>query len=234
MSDAVVGNWILDQVGEAEPEGMTPAFLVISRDHTLHGSTGLNRFHGSWTFDEGRYFFEVTATTLMAGPPELMNQEQAVLESIATSVAATVSDDQLILADGDGQPLLRFVSGIAELPGTAWRAGGINNGTGGLASTATTGRSTLEFSTEGRITGSTGVNRFTGSYSDDGATLTFAEIAVTAATTTETGLQEQEEQYLSALERVVAWDLDGTSLILRDANGATLARFTPASEPDED
>jgi heat shock protein HslJ len=220
------GLWLLDDVAGTEPIGMTPAFLSIAEDGSLHGSTGLNRFRGSWTVDEGRLFVEVTATTLMAGPPELMTQEQRVLELLATSQSAVVDGETLTFADGNGQPSLRYVVGVAELPGTAWQATGINNGAGAVASTADTHRAVLEFYDDGTVGGSTGVNQLTGNYELDAASLHLGPLA----TTRELGppeLVEQELQFLAALAAVDTWELDGTHLVLRDSGGATQATFQP-------
>jgi heat shock protein HslJ len=225
----VIGQWVLDDVDGAEPIGVTPGFLIVGADGTLAGSTGLNRFHGSWTEAQDRYFLEVTAATLVAGPPELMSQEQVVLESLAITQDVRLDGETLILLDGDGTARLRYTAGVTELPGTAWEATGINNGTGAVATGEHTGRASLVFGDGGALTGRTGVNSLMGGYEADGDSLTFGQIAVTRKAGPPE-LMALEEQFLTALDRVTAWSLDGTRLVLRDADGSTQVTLKPAGE----
>jgi heat shock protein HslJ len=46
------------------------------------------------------------------------------------------------------------------------------------------------------------------------------------------GIMDQEAAYFAALERVASYQIDGDQLTLKDADGATLARFEASARPD--
>jgi heat shock protein HslJ len=82
--------------------------------------------------------------------------------------------------------------------------------------------------TDGTVSGSAGCNRYTASYTVDDDAL---EIG-TAATTNMAcppPADRVERDYLAALERVASWQLDGGELVLGDADGKELLRFSEAS-----
>lgn len=81
---------------------------------------------------------------------------------------------------------------------------------------------------DGTVSGSTGCNRFTAPYTQDGDALEIGEIAATnAACPPPAGTVERE--YLAALERVAAWRLEDGELALDDEDGGELLRFSEPS-----
>jgi len=82
--------------------------------------------------------------------------------------------------------------------------------------------------TAGTVTGSTGCNRFTASYTQDGDALAIGTVA-----TTKMGCPPPadgvERAYLAALDRVASWRRVHDELALADADGRTLLRFRAAS-----
>lgn len=73
------------------------------------------------------------------------------------------------------------------------------------------------------VSGSGGCNNLAGSYTIDGAALSFGPIAATRKMCV-AGM-EQESAYLKALEQVRGWRVTGDSLDLLDEAGAVVARF---------
>ncbi len=80
-----------------------------------------------------------------------------------------------------------------------------------------------------RAAGNGGCNRFTGSYELDGERLTFGVLATTMRMCP-SGM-ELEQGYLAALGKVAGWKIEGGRLLLLDADGATVAQFTPLVQP---
>lgn len=74
-----------------------------------------------------------------------------------------------------------------------------------------------------RVAGSTGCNRLMGGYRLAGQALSFGQMATTRMACME-GM-DTEQAFLAALDRVAAWDVEGKSLTLTDAQGEVLARF---------
>ncbi len=71
---------------------------------------------------------------------------------------------------------------------------------------------------EGNLSGVAGCNQYRRPLSDDG----YGEIAVTRKSCSDSQMK-QEEAFLRALENTREWDTDGERLLLRDAEGRTLA-----------
>lgn len=78
-------------------------------------------------------------------------------------------------------------------------------------------------SSELRLAGSGGCNRLRGRYELSGASLACRDIATTRVACP--GMMDQERDFLEALDRVVAWRLEGQHLELLDGDGAALLRF---------
>lgn len=74
-----------------------------------------------------------------------------------------------------------------------------------------------------RIAGSSGCNRFVGSYTLDGAHLSFGQVAGTRMACMQ-GM-EQERALLDAFEIVARWRVSGTHLDLLTKDGQVLATF---------
>jgi len=85
-----------------------------------------------------------------------------------------------------------------------------------------------------RVTGFAGCNRMFGGYLLDGDQLKFDQLGATKMACLEEARMKLEQDYLQMLTQVAGWKIDGSSLLLLDANGATLATFTasaPATAP---
>jgi heat shock protein HslJ len=81
---------------------------------------------------------------------------------------------------------------------------------------------------DGTVAGSTGCNRFTASYTQDGDALEIGTIAVTHMACPPPA-DAVERAYLAALERVASWSREQDELTLAGADGDALLRYRPAS-----
>lgn len=69
----------------------------------FHGNAGCNIMNGTYTFAGDSLSFSQAATTMMAGPQELMELEAKVLNALNTAATAkTVSTDVLQICDAEG------------------------------------------------------------------------------------------------------------------------------------
>lgn len=78
----------------------------------LSGNASINRFSGNFRFDaEGRLEWPRAGFTMtrMAGPPELMAQERAFLESLRRTVHYHADGQQLVLESANGSIVLTFL-----------------------------------------------------------------------------------------------------------------------------
>lgn len=81
-----------------------------------------------------------------------------------------------------------------------------------------------------RITGFAGCNRMFGGYLLDGDQLKFDQVGATKMACLEEARMQLEQDYFQMLTQVAGWKIDGSTLLLLDAGGATLATFI-ASTP---
>lgn len=65
------------------------------------GFSGVNQFHGAYKRDGSTISFGPVVSTRMAGPPELMEIETALLNVVSSDVEFTVSGEGLELARGE-------------------------------------------------------------------------------------------------------------------------------------
>jgi len=118
-------------------------------------------------------------------------------------------------------------SSPTSLEGTDWRLVELN-GKRALG-TEGPGRAGLEFQRGGgRVSGSTGCNRFSGSFTLDGAALRFAPLATTRMACIDEKINQQELAFLSALGATERYALAGDTLTLVGPSG-NLARFVRGS-----
>ncbi|MFN8070259.1 MAG: META domain-containing protein [Mycobacterium sp.] len=106
--------WKLLEVGGqpvAVAEQMREPQLVLNgQDGRFAGSGGVNRLMGGYTLAGNSLTFSQVASTMMAGPPEAMQQEQAIVAALGNVRGFSIAGDQLTLTDQFGQPLIRAVA----------------------------------------------------------------------------------------------------------------------------
>ncbi len=218
------------------PDGVsTPAVpdtdgapLIFGDDGALGGSTGCNSLMGTYEQDGSTLSITTGGLTMMACMGDLALQEDAVLKALA-QVASFEATTGLTLLSESGDVLLTYDAGITDLAGTTWQATGINNGAGGVVADDTTAGVTIAFADDGTVSGSGGCNTFTASYStSDEDQIQIGPVASTRMACEEP-VMATEQQFFAALENSTTYTVSGTSLNLRDADGATQVKFTLTS-----
>jgi heat shock protein HslJ len=186
----------------------------------MSGFSGVNQFGGPYSANaNGSFDAGPLVSTLMAGPEPLMRIEAAYLALLDEAESFSVEGDRLMLTTGEGKMLTFQAAPTPELGGSFWSVTGYNNGKEAVVSVAADSELTLEFGSDGQVSGSAGVNTFSGTYEYDGNTLSFGPLATTRMAGPPE-LMEQETLYLTALEASVSWEVVSGLLYLRDAEDA--------------
>jgi heat shock protein HslJ len=162
----------------------------------------------------------------MACTPEVTQQAAAFMSALAESKAVRVIEGRLELLGEDGKPLATLTAQSSELAGTAWKAAGINDGKGAVASLVAGSTVTLVFSADGQASGSAGCNRYTARYEKDGESVRFLTPAATRRMCADDRLMQQEQAFLAALETVARARFEGNRLDLRTAEGSLAVALT--------
>lgn len=95
----------------------------------------------------------------------------------------------------------------ATLAGSAWWVEDIA-GRGVIDNSHTT----IEFTADGRVSGDTGCNRYSGGVEVDGTTIKFGLMAGTLKACNE-ALMDQEMKFYQAVDKVVSWEIAETGLL---------------------
>lgn len=113
-----------------------------------------------------------------------------------------------------------------SLTGTSWWVEDIA-GKGVIDSSHTT----IEFTDDGRVVGSTGCNRYFGSVEINGSGMTVGPLAGTRKMCP-SALMDQETKFFQAMGKVSLWEIAGTGLLhLRNADGSDQIRASRTDDP---
>lgn len=210
-----------------DPVESTTPTLEFAAGGRFSGSTGCNRLNGTYTENGTSLTFTPGPMTQMACTSDAATQqEQRIVAALSEVRSAERSEDSLRLLDGSGKEVLVYAPVSGELAGTSWKVTGVNTGNA-VESSALTEALTLQFGTDGTVTGNGGCNQFNGPYTQDGTTISFGELSSTKKACADDVLT-LEDQYFAALAASTELERSGDSLTLRDDAGAMQVTATVA------
>jgi heat shock protein HslJ len=220
-------QWKLAALGN-DPVAPAPSVtLRFGPGGIVSGSDGCNNYRGTYTTTGDNISIKLGPSTLMACPDPVMKQAQAFSQALNNARKYSATKAELLLKDDKGATLAKFGPLlVASLQSTKWTAQGINNGRGGVETNANTPKVNAVFGADGRVSGETGCNNYTGAYTTDGSKIKISGLVVTSRECIEAGVMDLQAQYLKALERATTYDLGENSLELRDDTGALQVRYT--------
>jgi heat shock protein HslJ len=192
------------------------------------GSGGCNQFFASYTLEGDAISFSAIGRTEMACPQPQMGVEDAYLEDLGFVSAWEGDATSLRLLDGAGTVVLAFSAGAAATVEGSWLVTGIADAQGILVPTVPGADATAEFLAGGLVSGSTGCNQFTATYTVDGASIDIGGVATTRTACRDAAVAAQESAYTAALEAASGWRITpdgGLELVAGDAT--VLVAFTP-------
>lgn len=225
------GQWQMSQYADSEGiSSVLPETSVTAEfdGTTMGGNASCNQYNANYQLGEDGSITiaEEIATTLKLCPEPVMDQEFAYLNLLPQAVYYTVEGDNMYFQDSDRQVLVEYVRlEPMALENTLWRATGVNNGRGGVVSSATTERISAEF-VDGIISGSAGCNSYTGGYVVDGESIEIGQLVSTEMFCDDDELMAQEAEYLQALEKAEAYSIRDDSLELRDGGGSLQVSYS--------
>ncbi len=117
---------------------------------------------------------------------------------------------------------------LADLEGMLWKLDSRVNSQSESVDVVSNTEITIEFKAD-EISGNAGCNTYFASYEVEGNSLTIGQIGSTMMAC-ESEVNEQETQYLAALESVATYQIKGNTLELFDAGGMRLALYTAETE----
>ncbi len=187
------------------------------------GTDGCNRYTRAYRSTESSLTIEPRAamTQMACTPPELMNQAKAFMAALAAVRSYRMAGDNLELLDDRGALLARLAPQPRDLAGTSWRVTAYNNGRQAVVSPLDGTTLTMSFSADGKVSGTAGCNRYTGTYTLAGSALRLGPAAATRmACAKPEGIMDQERSFLAALPTVATVRREGDQLEMRTADDA--------------
>ena len=183
------------------------------------GSAGVNRYSGSYELKGNRLFITgPLASTRMAGPQPLMDQETEFLKLLQAAESCQIDDSRLQI--NCGQPMLIFAkktmasTSIATLENTTWVLQSYGQ-SGNVKSVPKDSEVTALFDGAKRqVAGSGGVNRYSGGYELKDNKLSIPGPLAATAMAGPQPLMDQEKEYLTALQAAESYKIEGDKLTI--------------------
>ncbi len=231
----LLGTWQLTSFLGANGEtvqavaGSVP-LVTFDRTGRVTGSVGCNQFTADYTVSGTQLAIGPTVSTLMycPVPSGVMDQEQRVFELFPLTAGYTVAGDTLILLDRAGNRIMTFnraaAAANAPLAGPTWRLDGFADNMTARSALASPD-ATLVFSPDGRLSGTTGCNDVSGTYTTNGNALSIGPLAVTERACLDPAAAAQEREMLAALGAAATYAIQGDRLAISDASGSRTIEF---------
>jgi heat shock protein HslJ len=215
------------------PDGTSvPVPAAISASATfakgiVSGNAGCNDYTGSYTVDGDKLTVGPLAATKKACGPAESAVETVFLTAMGRVATYAVSGTTLELKTAEAKVGLTFsATRPTGLSKTRWVATGVNNGKGAVSSVVTGTTLTAIFADAGTVAGSGGCNDYSGPYTSDASTIKIGPLAATRKLcNSPTGVDEQETEFLTAMQAATKWMIAGSKLELRDDGGALQVSF---------
>jgi len=214
------------------PAGTLASLLLDQGDAS--GTGGCNQFTSTYTLSGSSLTFGALLTTKAACAEATTSVETAYFGNLAKVASYTSDGTTLTLSDSSGKALLGYGSVPVPASVGSWVITGYYNGSAMAAPLAGTFL-TLLVGSDGTLTGSSGCNHYFGSYALDGNAVKVSPLASTKATCPSSDVQDQETQFLAALQMTEAYTKDANGLTLTNStklSGATVVTATPAHTED--
>ncbi len=186
--------------------------LAFTTD-SLSANAGCNSMNGGYSITDGSLDVGAMASTMMACPDELMEQDAWLSEFLSSGPAIALDDDTLTLTGDDATISFSAVQ-PAELEGTTWTVTGIIANE--AVSTVPMDAEASITITDGQAAIQAGCNSGSASVEVAETTITFGPVALTRMACADEAVNELEAHVLSVLDGEVTYEIAGDLLVLRN------------------
>jgi heat shock protein HslJ len=223
-------RWMLESYSsgggmETVPQAST-ADVLFERGK-VSGNSGVNTFSGSYQVSGSSLTVSKLASTMMAGPQDLMKLEQAYLADLQKVASYTAGATDLTLYDRDGKLLLTYSKGkTTKLTGATWGVINYYNGRDAVTGVINGTKLTALFDANGTVSGSAGLNDYSATYKTDGENISIGSPTVkTDIVDANPAISQQQTDYLAALQLAATYKISGDSLKLLRGDGGIAVNY---------
>lgn len=207
--------------------GTRPVTIKFGEDGQASGFGGCNSYGGNFKESNGKLTFGDIISTMMACLDVPAGaQESALYETLRGTVAVSAgAGDTVILTGENGKQLTLTPTGTPPLAGTSWQVEAMG-GTGIIAGS----EPKISFDADGKISGTTGCNRFFGGYRQTSSDVTFSGVGMTKMACMADGVMQQETAFTGILSGKTDARIDELgNLVIKGEKGISFtARPLPA------
>lgn len=158
-----------------------------------------------------------------------MSLDNAFRAALAGTMRVAVRGDALTLTSANNSTVLRFQrEAPARLDGVSWEVNAYNNGRHAVTSPKLGTQLTLAFK-DGTVSGSSGCNRFHGTFKVQGDALSIGPLGTTRMMCDE-AVMTQEREFLAALASASRWAIDRGMLDIHRPDGERVLTALPAEK----
>jgi heat shock protein HslJ len=193
----------------------------------VSGFSGCNVYNAPVTISGATIKVGTAATTMMACDADKTALEQAYLGNLGKAATFTATSDTLTIFDGAGKSILVYSAAAANPLEGSWDVTGYNNGKQAVVGPVEGSTLTAIFTAD-QVSGSAGCNTYSGPYTIDGTTLKIGPLASTMKACADQAVNDQEQQFLAALQASTTFDQTGNILTLKAAGGENQVTLAPA------
>lgn len=211
-------SWELLQITKRGKEQLIPqdANITINfADNKINGNSGVNSYFGGYKIKNNSILTANAATTLMAGPEELMKIEQRFLEILQNSPRITYKNETLSLRSKNGEIWIFEKLDLKEkLIDTKWKLSEMGQ------TKLPEKEITISFD-KNKVNGNSGVNNYFGSYEIKNNSIKIGPVGSTRMAGPE-NLMKIEFEYLKLLQDSKTIEFNNNLLILTTNDGKVL------------
>ena len=198
-------------------------------DTQATGTACVNNFFSLVKIEGDRLNISNIGATRKAGSADMMKLEQHFFDTLIRTDRFEIRKDVLTLFDEAGAKLMTFAEN--RLENTAWLLTAVNDGSALVSSNADF-PADIEFGKDYSVYGSDGVNRYFGSYTEKaGNAISFSNLGATLMAGPEEAM-EAAERFRSHLQETAAFEISGSTLQLKNADGTIILVFTEKPQPE--
>jgi heat shock protein HslJ len=228
--------WQLTSLGDSSPLAEKPITLEFGEKNRLSGSSGCNRYMGSFSTKGNQFSIKSPlGSTMMACPEDLMKQEQQFLQALSAGTSYKINADgelEIQYREGSRNKRLKFsplktssADQKMTLENTSWQLMAT-----GQSLPKTEKPITLTFNENNRLAGSSGCNRYMGSFKVNGNQFEIKSPLASTRMACPEALMQREKQFLEALSAAKSYRInDKGELEIQYGNGKdnNVLRFSP-------
>jgi heat shock protein HslJ len=222
-------QWVLDQRA-TRLTVVAPSAVVtaqFSSDGSLTGNSGCNRYNTTYTTSGSKMTVNgPIASTRMACAAAVSRVEEAYVSRLVAAKSFSIDGSVLTIETTEDGPLVYDALDPEQAVAGDWTV--VNYFRPGAVVSPVAGSSLTASFESGQISGDSGCNRYSGPYEVDGNEIAIGPLASTLRACADPAVDEQERQYLAALELARTFSLDGGNLTLLREDGGIAVTFQPA------